>query len=189
MATFIASIISLLAVWIAYLTLLRSSQPQILIYYRPNRNIPSFIDLVIENIGGGSAFNVTLSEPLPIHAFGLDETTAREPSFTPQKGFPSISAKQQYIFDGGQYAGLKSQLGDGINIKVTYHYRNPIGFIIKSNDSFFISIEHLRHMPTRTSAEQANDEALKGPNKTTVQKICIELEDISESLRKISDSK
>ena len=114
MATFIASIISLLAVWIAYLTLLRSSQPQILIYYRPNRNIPSFIDLVIENIGGGSAFNVTLSEPLPIHAFGLDETTAREPSFTPQKGFPSISAKQQYIFDGGQYAGLKSQLGDGV---------------------------------------------------------------------------
>ena len=44
-------------------------------------------------------------------------------------------------------------------------------------------------MPTRTSAEQAIVEALKGPNKTTVQKICIELEDISESLRKISDSK
>lgn len=182
--TIVTSIISILALWVAYLTLLKNSQPQILVYYRPNPNIPSFIDLVIENIGEGIAFNVNLSKPLPICAFGIGEPNC-EPELTPQTGFPAISAKQQYIFDGGQYGGLKNELGDGLNTTVTYSYRTPIGFTIKSSESFFISIEHLRNIPTRISAEQAIIEALKGTNKTTLQKICSQLEDINKTLKKL----
>ncbi|STZ75738.1 hypothetical protein [Bergeriella denitrificans] len=181
----ITSAISLLAVWVAYLALLRSSQPQILIYYQPNPNIPSLIDLVIENVGGGTAFNVKLSEPLPIDAFGIEESSG-EPKFSPQAGFPSISAKQQYIFVGGQYAGLKSKLGNGRKITVTYDYRSPIGCTVKAQDSFFINIEHLRLMPSRISANQAIIDALKGNNKTTIRDISKELKEINESLKKIA---
>src|SRR3546814_8221819 len=62
----VSPLASLLAVWVAYLAVHRGSQPQLLVYYQPNPDVPSLIDLVIENIGGGSALDVKFSEPLPI---------------------------------------------------------------------------------------------------------------------------
>src|SRR3546814_1424703 len=62
----VSPLTTLLAVWVAYLSVHRGSQPQLLVYYQPNPDVPSLIDLVIENIGGGSALDVKFSEPLPI---------------------------------------------------------------------------------------------------------------------------
>src|SRR3546814_18382067 len=57
----------------AYLAVHRGSQPQLLVYYQPNPDVPSLIDLVIENIGGGSALDVKFSEPLPIDWWGIEK--------------------------------------------------------------------------------------------------------------------
>src|SRR3546814_8020436 len=64
---------TLLAVLVAYLAVHRVSQPQLLVYYQPNPDVPSLIDLVIENIGVGSALDVKFSEPLPIDWWGIEK--------------------------------------------------------------------------------------------------------------------
>lgn len=183
---FVTSVISLLAIWVAYLTLLKNQQPQLLIYYQPNPDIPSIIDLVIENIGNSNAIDVNLSREIPIHCFGIMKPDG-EGRFIPKTGFPCISPGQKYIFDGGQYAGLNNQLGQGLKVEVIYKYRSPLGFNKKTSELFFLSVEHLRYLPTRTSAEQAIVEALKGPNQTTMQNIRDELKKINQYLGQIAE--
>lgn len=51
----VSPVITLMAVFVAYLTLNKQSMPQLLIHYRPNPDIQTLIDLVVENIGGGLA--------------------------------------------------------------------------------------------------------------------------------------
>lgn len=181
----ISPLATLLAVWVAYLAVLRGSQPQLLVYYQPNPDVPSIIDLVIENIGGGTAIGVTFSEPLPIDWFGIGKSDGTG-SFISKDGFPALSAGQRYTFNGGQYAGLETKIGKGLEVKVLYKYRNPLGFLRNKSDTLMLAIEHLGRMPTRTSADQAIVEALKGPNRTTVQEIRDELRTININLKQIA---
>lgn len=181
-AYIVSPLATLLAVWVAYLAVLRNSQPQVLVYYQPNPDVPSLIDLVIENIGGGNAVDVTFSEPLPINWFGI-ETPDADGSYIPKDGFPSVSSRQCYIFNGGQYGGLESKLGAGFRIKVNYKYQNPFGVLRKSTSSLTLAVGHLKGMPTRTSASQAIVDALKGPNTTTMQEIRNELRAINKHLQ------
>ncbi|WP_349757354.1 hypothetical protein [Halomonas pelophila] len=140
------------------------------------------IDLVVENIGGGSAFDVTFSKPLPINCFGIEKSDG-DGELVPKTGFPSVSPGQRYIFNGGQYAGLESNLGNGLSVIIKYKFRSPIGFLRKSSESYVLGIKHLKGMPTRVSADQAVVDALKGPNTTTVQQIRNELRAINRQLQ------
>jgi hypothetical protein len=169
-AYIISPLATLLAVWVAYLALLRGAQPQLLVYYGPNPDVPSIIDLVIENTGGSNAIEVTFSEPLPISCFGIEKPDGQG-SVVSRNGFPAVSPGQRYVFAGGQYAGLHSKLGNGLAVTASYKYRNPLGFVRKRDEPFRLSIEHMKGMPTRTSANQAIVDALKGPNTTTLQEI------------------
>ncbi|BBL35648.1 hypothetical protein Nstercoris_01922 [Nitrosomonas stercoris] len=184
-AYIISPLATLLAVWVAYLSLLRGSQPQLLVYYRPNPDVPSIIDLVIENIGGGNAIGVTFSNPLPINCFGIEKPDG-EGLAVSQQGFPAVSPGQRYVFTGGQYAGLHSKLDSGLVVTASYRFRNPIGFARKHDETFILSIEHMKGMPTRTSANQAIVDALKGPNITTLQEIRNELRSINKQLRVVA---
>jgi hypothetical protein len=157
-----------------------------LVYYQPNPDVPSIIDLVIENIGGGTAIGVTFSQPLPIDWFGIGKSDGTG-TFISKDGFPALSAGQRYIFNGGQYSGLETEIGKGIEVKVSYKYRNPLGVLRNTNNTLALGIEHLGRMPTKTSASQAIVDALKGPNKTTVQEIRDELRAINKHLQKIAD--
>lgn len=180
-AYIISPLATLLAVWVAYLALLQRFQPQLLIYYSPNPDTPSMIDLIIENIGGGNALDVTFSAPLPINCFGIDQPHGKSSTVSMQ-GFPAVSPGQRYVFIGGQYAGLSNELGKGLRVNATYSYRNPIGFSQRRKAAFVLGIEHLKKMPTRTSANQAIVDALKGPNKTTLQEIRDELRQLNRTL-------
>lgn len=177
----ISPLATLLAVWVAYLAVHRSSQPQLLIYYQPNPDVSSVIDLVIENIGGGSALEVAFSEPLPIDCWGIEKAEG-EGAFVPKEGFPALSAGQRYTFNGGQFSGLQSKVGKGLVVKVTFKYRNPLGFRRRARETILLGIEHLKRMPTRTSAAQAIVDALKGPNRTTMHEIRDELRAIRKHL-------
>ncbi|HTO40238.1 MAG TPA: hypothetical protein VL026_04620 [Rhizomicrobium sp.] len=181
-AYIISPLATLLAVWVAYLSLLRGSQPQLLVYYQPNPDVPSIIDLVIENIGGGVAIGVTFSEPLPINCFGIEKPDG-EGAVVSKQGFPAVSPGQRYVFTGGQYSGLQSKLVGGFAVIASYRFRNPIGIALKHDETFTLSIEHMKGMPTRTSANQAIVDALKGPNTTTLQEIRNELRGINKQLQ------
>lgn len=180
----VSPLATLLAVWVAYLALLRRSQPQILVYYGPHPDIQTLISLVIENVGGATAIGVTFSHPIPVACFGIEKPHG-DPAFISSAGFPAISAGQKYVYDGGQYAGLASQIGTDLPVTVTYKYRNPFGFTRTRSESVVLSLAHMKHMPTRTSAQQAIVDALKGPNKTTLQELRNELSSISKSLQQL----
>ena len=182
----ISPLVTLLAVLVAYLALLRQSRPHIVIHYRPNPNISSFIDLVIENLGSGMARNISFSKPLPVKCYGIEKPNG-ECAEALKNGLPALVAGQQYVFDGGQYGGLKDRIGEGIEIEITYEYQNPIGIKRKRKELSVLGVSHLENMPTRTSAEQAVVDALKGPNVTTLQRIEKELGNISAALTKTED--
>lgn len=178
----VSPLTTVLAVWVAYLAVLKSSQPHVLVYYQPNPDVPSLIDLVIENVGGGSAVRVAFSKQLPINRFGIDAPHG-DGSVIETEGFPAVSAGQRYTFNGGQFGGLESVLGAGLTITVSYKYRNPLGILRKGRESVTLSVSHMKGMPTRTSANQAIVDALKGPNTTTVQEIRNELRGINKQLQ------
>lgn len=182
----VSPLVTLLAVFVAYLALVKQSRPHILVQYRPNPGIPSIIDLVIENIGGGMATNITFSSPLPSKCYGIEKANG-DCTEVLAGGLPAISAGQEYIFNGGQYGGLSSRIGEKLEIQITYNYKNPIGLIRRNTESCILSVSHLENMPTRTSAEQAVVDALKGPNVTTLQKIEKELKNIGLVLSEIAN--
>lgn len=181
----VSPLVTLLAVSVAYLALVKQSHPHILVQYRPNPGIPSFIDLVIQNIGGGMARDVTFSVPLPAMCFGIEKANG-DCTEVLGDGLPAIAAGQEYVFNGGQYGGLSSRIGKKLELQITYNYKNPIGITRKRTESCILSVSHLENMPTRTSAEQAVVDALKGPFGTTLHKIEKELKTIGISLSKIA---
>lgn len=179
----VSPLVTLLAVSVAYIALVRQSRPHILVHYRPNAGIPSMIDLVVENIGGGLARNLEFSEPLPSQCWGIEKAIG-EGGEVLGKGLPALAAGQQLVFDAGQYGGLEARLGEALEVEVNYTYTNPIGINRKRRESCVLSVSHMRKMPTRISADQAIVEALKGPNNTTVQEIKNELHAIRVALEK-----
>ena len=181
----LATLATLLAVWVAYLALTRSAEPQVQIYYQPNQDVPSLIDLVIENNGGGSAFDITFSHPIPINCFGIRKAEG-ESSTVPKSGLPMLSPGQRYTFDGGQFGGLKQKLGDGLKVEASFKYRNPIGIVRKGKERYRIGIEHLGRMPSRQSADQAIVEAIKGQNSSTIRSIRDDIRVISKALQQIA---
>ena len=182
----VSPLVTLLAVVVAYLALVKQSRPHILIQYLPNPDIPSMIDLVIENLGGGMARNVTFSQPIPARCNGIEKASGGCTDVLGE-GLPAIAASQKYIFSGGQYGGLAERLGTKLEIEVSYNYNNPIGISRKRKESCVLSVSHMKTMPSRTSADQAIVDALKGPNVTTLQRIEKELHAIGGVLNIIAE--
>lgn len=184
---FVSPLVTMMAVFVAYLALLKQSKPHILVQYRPNPGIQTFIDLVIENIGGGMARDVIFSQPLPAQCFGIERPDA-DGSEVLKDGLPAIAAGQRFVFDGGQYGGLKSKIGEKIEIDISYNFKNPLGLNRRRTERCVLSVGHLGRMPTRTSSEQAIVDALQGPNVTILQKIERELRTIGAALNEIADN-
>lgn len=180
--------VTLLAVLVAYLALAKQSKPHILIHYRPNPSVQSIIDLVVENIGSGMAREISFSVPLPVCYYGIDKSTEKGFDIL-DDGLPVLAVGQQLIYDGGQYGGLSERLSDKLEVVVSYKFKNPLGISRKRTEKCVLSVSHLRRMTTRQSAEQAIVDALKGPNKTTLQRIEENLDRIAEGLEKVIDAK
>lgn len=181
----VSPLVTLLAVAVAYLALAKQSKPHILIHYRPNPDIQSIIDLVIENIGTGMARDVVFSKPLPARCYGIEGPNGPG-SEVLSDGLPAIAVGQKYKFDGGQYGGLSTKLGRKLEIEVSYKYKNPLGISRSRKEVCILSISHLQYMTTRTSAEQAIVDALKGPNKTTLQRMENELKAIGSAINNLT---
>ena len=173
-----------------YLAFYAKSKPHIAVYYQLNERQQSMIDLVIENIGSGTAFDVKFSQPLPVNWFGIEKPHSLDlGGFVPKSGVPCLFPGQRLVFNGGQYAGLLAQIGDGFDLRIDYKFHPPLWCEATGVDMAKVGIKHFCSMVTVKSMEQAVVDAITGDNATTVRDIRNALASIDASLASMTDKK
>lgn len=187
LGTFLAAIFGFLAVGVTWLALSNNSQPQVLIYYQPSINRQSMIDLIIENVGNGTAFGVKFSAPIPINWIGIDKPDLSQPGgWLSAGGIPALAPKQRYTFTGGQFSGLKAKLGEGVKLKINYRYLNPLRILVRGSDDSVLAINHFLGYATYKTADQAIVDAVVGKNSSTILDMKNSMHGIDENLSKIA---
>lgn len=175
-----------LAVGIAYWAIYRQSKPLITMYYALNLNTASIIDLVICNIGGGVARDVEFSRPIPIHCNGIEKPQGVDKSKFLDVHISALAAGRELRFWGGQYGGLLSEVGEGIQVVAEYKYRTPLRNSKQGKDTSILDVRYMEKMDAKSSAAHDLSDALKGRNNSVFFKIDKNLASIDESLSKIS---
>lgn len=189
LANYVAPASAVVALVVAYVAVYKNSQPQLIAYYQPSARQQSFIELVIENVGTGNAFDIKFSKPIPISWFGI-EAPSGVGGYVPSSGIPSLAPKQRLIFIGGQYSGLEQELQKNVGkLKISYSFNPPLWRSKSATDECFLSIEHLKGMPSVKSLEQAVVDAIVGTNRTTIRDIRDSLQAIEKRLAEIAPEK
>jgi hypothetical protein len=182
----VSPIVTFLAVGTAYLALYRQSKPLILVYYEPSTDVGSIIDLVICNHGNGAARNIKFSEPIPMRCWGIEAPEKIDESAFMHYEIPILVAGKELRYDGGQYGGLFSVIGDNKVITAAYEYRTPLRSRKFSKDSSFLDIRYMQMMTARNSAAQDLSDAMKGRNQTVFAKMNEKLTSIDMSLSQMA---
>jgi hypothetical protein len=158
-----------------YLTLklLRAQdEPKVIIYVRQDPDSPFFLQLVIENIGRGIAFDVKFktSHQLPKFASGLNINTTQ--NFDAMldgpiiDGIPSFEPGGIRVILWGQYGGLTKALG-GIPVSVEISYR------------------HGRRLMRGVGVLEVGSFVTSSANERPIKKIANNLEQINKNIIKI----
>jgi len=184
----VSPIATFLVVGTAYLAIYRQSKPLILVYYGPSNDVGSIIDLVISNHGNGTARNIKFSEPIPIHCWGIEAPATIDESRFQNHTIPVLAAGKELRYDGGQYYGLFSIIGENKNITARYEYRTPLQTRKEGNDISVLDVRHMQLMASRNSAAHDLSDAMKGRNNTVFAKLNSTLTSIDNSLSKIAKS-
>jgi|SRR5690606_27654616 len=163
-------IVSLLALLVTYIVFKSDLQSQILIFATPHYGKESFIQLHVKNIGKSIAHNVQISsdQPIPRAAFGIEALNSDKQYFNSgifKNGVKVFPSNQSYIYDWGQYGGLKESLNNApITFTVTYSYKHPLNLLkTKITDISTIGINELEALPSSTGGIL---EQLKNINKS-----------------------
>ena len=189
LANSLAPVSAALAALVAYVAVYKNSQPQVVVYYQPSKRQQSIIELVIENVGTGNAFDIKFSKPIPISWFGI-ESPSGHGSYIPKSGIPSLAPGQRLVFFGGQFAGLAKELEkSGGRLDISYEFNPPLWRSKSATDTCVLSIEHLKGMASVKSMEQAVVDAIEGTNATTIKDIRGALQKIEKHLAAMSSGK
>jgi hypothetical protein len=121
-----ATLIALFAAVVSYLVYRSQADPDVIVYAQGDEKRARIINLVIENIGRASAYDVsfTTSADLPWKAFASDdeappaETMASGPLIT---GIPLLAPGGKRVITWGMYFGLNKALRAG-TVMVTASY-------------------------------------------------------------------
>ncbi|MDM1341551.1 MULTISPECIES: hypothetical protein [Acinetobacter] len=153
--TIFTLIISLMALLVTYAVFKSDQQPQIIVFALPHYGKQSFIQLQIKNIGKSIAYNVQISsdQPIPKRAFGIKKLNASKDYFDSgifKHGVKVFPPNQSYIYDWGQYGGLREALDNNpITMKVTYWYQHPLNlWKTQITDISIIDINELEALPS-----------------------------------------
>lgn len=184
----ISPIGTFLAVATAYYAIYRQTKPCVVVYYEPNPDTASLIDLVIRNIGTGTARDISFSEPLPILCWGIDKPDNSE-SKQINHQIPFLAPGKELRFNAGQYGGLKDRVKDGISVSAHYTFRTPLRSGKKAADSSMLDVNYMQHAGTKNSAAQDLSDALKGRNHTVFIQMNQSLASISKSLSELTDKR
>lgn len=165
--------ISLLALLVTYVVFKSNQTPRIIIYASPHYGKQTFIQLNVKNIGFGIAENVQISsdQELPRRAFGLSKLSASKEIFESgifKYGIKIFPPNQNYIFDWGQYGGLKDALNNSpITFYVTYTYKHPLNiWRSRITDISIIDIKELEALPSTIGNTTENLEKIYKELKT-----------------------
>ncbi len=168
----ITLVISLLALLVTYAVFKSDQQPQILIFATPHYGKESVIQLHVKNIGKSIAHNVKIfsNQPVPRAAFGIEKLNSDKQYFNTgifKSGIKVFLPKQSYIYDWGQYGGLKESLNNTpITFTVTYSYKHPLNlWKTKIINISTIDINELESLP---SSNGGLLEQLKNINKSLI---------------------
>ncbi len=127
----VAVIIATASTVISYLIYRDARDPEVVVYATPDRRRPSIINLIIENSGRSSAWDIEFdpSAPIPEQAFGFENAKQPEPMSSGPivNGIPCLGPGAQRVITWGQYGGLQKGIGDGyIDIETKYFSRPPL---------------------------------------------------------------
>ncbi|MGM0582948.1 MAG: hypothetical protein ACQETL_19885 [Bacteroidota bacterium] len=129
----VAVIIATTSTIISYLLFRDAKDPEVVTYTIPDERRPSIINLIIENTGRSSGWDVTFSssKPVPQYAFGIEN--ADQPKVMDHgpivNGIPCLGPGSKRIITWGQYGGIRKGIGDGyLDITATYYSRPTLAF-------------------------------------------------------------
>jgi len=133
---------------ITYVVYRSATDPEVILYADVDRKRPSIINLIIKNIGNGSASDISFhpSRAIPCKAFSIEIPNAMPDKMNDGPivvGVPYLAPNQELVITWGQYGGLKKYLGDSsltvqINFKRTRSLR-PFSAALKSTCCLDIS--------------------------------------------------
>jgi hypothetical protein len=127
-ATVIVMLVTVTATVVNYLLFRSQTDPEVIVYTKHNLKRPTLITLVIENIGKSVAHDIQFgfSEKIPKNAYGWEEIKKKDVKWMQSgpliRGIPSLPPGGTREVNWGQYAGLKSVIGDR-TILVTAKYK------------------------------------------------------------------
>lgn len=144
-STAFLALAALFTTGVNYFLLRESFDPHVIVYTRGDPDRPTLIELVIENIGKGVAYDVSFEwhGELPQTAYGI--TPSDEPrEFDPMTkgplvdGIPLLAPGEARVLNWGQYGGLRDAIDDG-RLKVTAAFQsrgrhpwNPTRHVVES---------------------------------------------------------
>ena len=178
--------ISLISLVIAYVIFNKQQDPEVIIYVALSKTHQSCLDLIVENVGAGVAYNlrITSSKALPIRAFGF-KSVGNKIEYSDDgllaKGLQYFVPKEKRIQLWGQYAALKEALDDG-SVEITAHYHgHRFGklYAKKFHSVSVVDITSFMHMEASNSQFELISK---------IQKIEAQLKDTNRKLRDISES-
>ncbi len=120
---------------VTYLVYRSATDPDVIVYADTDKKRPSFVNLMIKNIGNGPAIDVSFvsDRPIPTEAFGIevpDDLPSMMSNGPLVVGVPYLAPSQELVLTWGQFGGLKRYLGDK-PILVTSRYMAPKGLFFQ----------------------------------------------------------
>lgn len=133
------ALIATASAMITYVVYRTSTDPEVIVYVDTDKKRPSFVNLIIKNIGNGPAENIMFetSRALPDQAFGIEEPQDMPSLMTSGPivdGIPYMAPNQSMVITWGQYGGLKKYIGTK-PIVVTAKYNRANSKLSLSNNS------------------------------------------------------
>ena len=141
----ISALLSAISTRLSFRIIQAQSEPNVIVYVHHDESRPSFLQIVIKNIGHGLASDIVFrpSAAIPHRAFGNAEGTARPAAVMTAgpliEGIPLLAPGETRKMVWGQYGGLKEALGDRyITVVCNYsHGKRPMQTVSRLEVSSF----------------------------------------------------
>ena len=136
----VAVVIATASTTISYLLLREARDPNVVVYATPDELRPSVVNLVIENIGKGIAWDVSFefTSSIPQKAFGFDDAPIPEPMDRGPliTGIPCFGPGSKRIITWGQYGGIFKGIGEkAIDVTATFYSQPSLALFKRRHET------------------------------------------------------
>lgn len=169
---------------VSYFLLRRESEPHVVVYTKQDKDRPSLLLLIIENVGNGMAYDVDfeLSRSIPMWAPGLTPTGATK-DLEPMHegplidGIPALAPGNDRVINWGQYGGLLDAL-EGESVKVVSRFKSKRPYLLGPKEREVESILEVRSYKKTDAASSPERNAVKA-----LDSIADGIEDIADVIK------